>query len=264
MLAIVTPLLVPWITIRWGWEMAFIVTGALGLTGRAEVVLQRRWGAPTALGPSVRLIASVQATAGRPARGGLVRGGRGLDDRPCARRLPHRQARRRDQRRHGKQQLGRPDDPQQVRHDEVAGPGPVGRGADHGDGAADGANVRALTGHDGKPRTLADFKGKVVLLMFWSTECAVCRDKMPELRQNYAGWNGKPFEMVLVSTDRKMQDVQDYERIISRTVSAAKSMARWPSTWSFPPPEWPGSLPILTTWRRRRFRLPPSRRGVRS
>jgi ACS family hexuronate transporter-like MFS transporter len=28
--AILTPLIVPWITLRWGWEWAFIVTGALG------------------------------------------------------------------------------------------------------------------------------------------------------------------------------------------------------------------------------------------
>jgi len=71
---------------------------------------------------------------------------------------------------------------------------------------------------DGKPFRLSSLKGKVVLVMFWSTDCAVCRDKMPELRQNYEGWSGKPFEMVLVSTDRKMQDFQEYEKIISRTV----------------------------------------------
>ncbi|WP_255440375.1 peroxiredoxin family protein [Caenimonas sedimenti] len=71
---------------------------------------------------------------------------------------------------------------------------------------------------DGKPFQLASLKGKVVLLMFWSTGCAVCRDKMPELRQNYQGWAGKPFEMVLVSTDRRMKDLDDYEAIITRTV----------------------------------------------
>jgi peroxiredoxin len=71
---------------------------------------------------------------------------------------------------------------------------------------------------EGKPFQLASLKGKVVLVMFWSTGCAVCRDKMPELRQNYEGWAGKPFEMVLVSTDRHMKDVDDYEKIISRTV----------------------------------------------
>ena len=71
---------------------------------------------------------------------------------------------------------------------------------------------------DGTPFNLSMLKGKVVLVMFWSTGCAVCRDKMPELRNNYAGWTGKPFEMVAVSTDGRVQDLLDYERIISRTV----------------------------------------------
>lgn len=82
------------------------------------------------------------------------------------------------------------------------------------------AHAQSLEGRtvEGKPFQLAQLKGKVVLLMFWSTDCAVCRDKMGELRQNYAGWAGKPFEMVLVSTDRRARDLADYEAIISRTV----------------------------------------------
>lgn len=71
---------------------------------------------------------------------------------------------------------------------------------------------------DGKPFTLASLKGKAVLLMFWSTGCAVCRDKMPELRNNYAGWAGKPFEVVAVNLDRNRQDFDDYERIMGTTV----------------------------------------------
>ena len=50
-------------------------------------------------------------------------------------------------------------------------------------------------------------KGKVVVLMFWSTDCAVCRDQMPELRENVRGWADKPFELVLVSVDKRMEDV---------------------------------------------------------
>lgn len=73
---------------------------------------------------------------------------------------------------------------------------------------------------EGKPFQLSSLKGKVVLVMFWSTDCAVCRDKMPELRQNYEGWKNKPFEMVLVNSDRKFQDVEAYEKIIARTVPA--------------------------------------------
>ena len=71
---------------------------------------------------------------------------------------------------------------------------------------------------DGNPFKLSSLKGKVVLVMFWSTSCAVCRDKMPELRSNYEGWMGKPFELVAISADSRVQDLLDYERIISRTV----------------------------------------------
>jgi thiol-disulfide isomerase/thioredoxin len=73
---------------------------------------------------------------------------------------------------------------------------------------------------DGKPFKLSMLKGKVVLVMFWSTGCAVCRDKMPELRENYAGWNGKPFELVAVNTDVQKNDFMEYERIVTSTVPA--------------------------------------------
>ncbi|MDO9115369.1 MAG: TlpA disulfide reductase family protein [Polaromonas sp.] len=92
-----------------------------------------------------------------------------------------------------------------------------------GDSAA-AAPVAAAAPHiegktvEGKPFRLSSLKGKVVLVLYWSTGCAVCRDKMPELRTNYEGWAGKPFELVAVSTDARMQDMLDYENIISRTV----------------------------------------------
>ncbi|MDO8385967.1 MAG: TlpA disulfide reductase family protein [Polaromonas sp.] len=71
---------------------------------------------------------------------------------------------------------------------------------------------------EGQPFVLSSLKGKVVLVLYWSTGCAVCRDKMPELRTNYEGWAGKPFELVAVNTDARMKDMLDYENIISRTV----------------------------------------------
>ena len=82
---------------------------------------------------------------------------------------------------------------------------------------------------DGSPFDLNMLKGKVVLVMFWSTGCAVCRNEMPELRSNYAGWAGKPFELVAVSTDAKVQDLLDCERIISRTVP---SKERFVQLWT--------------------------------
>jgi peroxiredoxin len=82
---------------------------------------------------------------------------------------------------------------------------------------------------DGAPFNLSSLKGKVVLVMYWSTGCAVCRDKMPELRSNYEGWMGKPFELVAISTDNRVQDLMDYERIISRTVPIKQ---RFVQLWS--------------------------------
>jgi len=85
---------------------------------------------------------------------------------------------------------------------------------------------------EGKPFQLASLRGKVVLLMQWSTGCAVCRDKMPELRQNYQGWHGKPFELVLVSLDRRVEDLQSYEQILARTVPLSQ---RFVQLWAGEP-----------------------------
>lgn len=71
---------------------------------------------------------------------------------------------------------------------------------------------------DGQPFDLAKQKGKVVLVMFWATDCAVCRDKMRELRENAKGWEGKPFTTVLISADRRMSDVDNYNAIINKSV----------------------------------------------
>jgi cytochrome oxidase Cu insertion factor (SCO1/SenC/PrrC family) len=71
---------------------------------------------------------------------------------------------------------------------------------------------------DKKPFQLESLKGKVVVLMFWSTDCAVCRDQMPELRENVRGWADKPFELVLVSVDKRMEDVDSYNAILNKSV----------------------------------------------
>lgn len=70
----------------------------------------------------------------------------------------------------------------------------------------------------GAPFDLAALRGKVVLVLFWSTDCAVCRDKMPELRANAQGWQGKPFELVSISFDRREQDALDYEKLVAAMV----------------------------------------------
>jgi cytochrome oxidase Cu insertion factor (SCO1/SenC/PrrC family) len=82
---------------------------------------------------------------------------------------------------------------------------------------------------ESKDFQLSSLKGKVSLVMFWSTNCPVCRDKMPELRENVKGWADKPFELVLVSVDKNMKDVEDYFKYLSQIVP---SKQRFTHLWS--------------------------------
>ena len=55
-------------------------------------------------------------------------------------------------------------------------------------------------GHD---LTLADFRGRVVLLNVWATWCVPCRQEMPTLDRLQARLGGKDFLVMALSIDRK-------------------------------------------------------------
>jgi thiol-disulfide isomerase/thioredoxin len=55
---------------------------------------------------------------------------------------------------------------------------------------------------EGKTMSLADFRGKVVLLNIWATWCTPCRHEMPTLDRLQARLGGPEFEVVALSIDR--------------------------------------------------------------
>jgi thiol-disulfide isomerase/thioredoxin len=61
----------------------------------------------------------------------------------------------------------------------------------------------AFADGDGRPGSLADFRGKVVLLNIWATWCLPCRKEMPTLDRLQAHLGGPDFEVVAISIDRK-------------------------------------------------------------
>jgi thiol-disulfide isomerase/thioredoxin len=59
---------------------------------------------------------------------------------------------------------------------------------------------------EGRERTLADWRGKVVLLNLWATWCLPCRKEMPSLDRLQAELGSDKFEVVALSVDRKGLD----------------------------------------------------------
>ncbi len=51
----------------------------------------------------------------------------------------------------------------------------------------------------GKKINMADLKGKVVLVNFWSTDCSVCVKEMPDLVNTYNAYKAKGFEVIAVA-----------------------------------------------------------------
>ena len=54
---------------------------------------------------------------------------------------------------------------------------------------------------DGRPYTLSNFRGKVVLLNVWATWCAPCRKEMPALDRLQQTLGGPDFQVVALSID---------------------------------------------------------------
>jgi thiol-disulfide isomerase/thioredoxin len=60
---------------------------------------------------------------------------------------------------------------------------------------------------EGNTHTLADWRGRVVLVNLWATWCAPCRKEMPELAKLQERLGSDDFEVVAVSLDRKGAEV---------------------------------------------------------
>lgn len=80
-------------------------------------------------------------------------------------------------------------------------------------------------------------KGKVVMVYYWSTSCAVCRSHLSELRANLAGWKNKPFALVTVNIDSDAAQWRAYEHIATQT-QAVRPISLWESKGAM------GKLPI--------------------
>ena len=64
------------------------------------------------------------------------------------------------------------------------------------------APATVFTDMDGKPHTLAEFKGQVVVMNLWATWCAPCKREMPTLAKLQALYATQPVKVLPISVDR--------------------------------------------------------------
>ncbi len=55
---------------------------------------------------------------------------------------------------------------------------------------------------DGGKATLADYRGKYVLVNFWATWCAPCRKEMPQINALQKEFGGDDFEVLTIASGR--------------------------------------------------------------
>ena len=79
---------------------------------------------------------------------------------------------------------------------------------------------------DGKPLKLSDYRGKVVVLVFWGSWCGPCMAQVPHEREFVERLKGKPFALLGVDCEADKD-------------AARQAMARERMTW----PNWYDGAP---------------------
>ena len=67
-----------------------------------------------------------------------------------------------------------------------------------------------LTDIDGKVHRLSDYRGKAVLVNFWDTWCAPCREEMPSIEALRVALQGKPFVVLAVNVGESARVARDF------------------------------------------------------
>lgn len=78
-------------------------------------------------------------------------------------------------------------------------------------GAAGGREVR-LTGLDGRPIRIGDFRGRPLWIVFWATWCPPCQKETPDLRAAYEAHRSDGLALVAISLQEPGAVVRDYAR----------------------------------------------------
>jgi cytochrome c biogenesis protein CcmG/thiol:disulfide interchange protein DsbE len=82
----------------------------------------------------------------------------------------------------------------------------------------------SASGLDGTPKTLDDFRDKVLLVNIWATWCPPCREEMPSMQRLYQEIDNDQFEIVAISIDAPFGETDVFGRIGGNLESYADSL----------------------------------------
>jgi peroxiredoxin len=69
----------------------------------------------------------------------------------------------------------------------------------------------------GKPLSIANYKGKVVLIDFWATWCGPCRAELPNVIATYKKYHNQGFEIIGVSLDQDQAKLTGFAKDMNMT-----------------------------------------------
>jgi thiol-disulfide isomerase/thioredoxin len=69
-----------------------------------------------------------------------------------------------------------------------------------------------FTAVDGRKVDLSKMRGKVVLIDFWATWCAPCREEVPDIVAAYQKYHDKGFEVVGISLDQDQDTMTSFAK----------------------------------------------------
>lgn len=74
-----------------------------------------------------------------------------------------------------------------------------------------------LVDTDGKEHQLSTYKGKVVMLHFWTDWCESCRAEFPRIQSYYSQLEGDNFELIAVNVGQKKEVSQEFKEDFAAT-----------------------------------------------
>lgn len=87
----------------------------------------------------------------------------------------------------------------------------------------------AFTDFDGKPRRLSEFRGKYLMLDFWGSWCGPCIQRFPGLKEIYAKYHNRGFEILGMDQENWEGDQAAPAIEKAKAVIAEKALP-WPQT----------------------------------